>query len=163
MDRGLAHLKQGPGETPHCVWQMAGWTRWQSSLQGEEGGSQVAREKRREAHLPQIHLMSYHSAMFLSKVRTITSWGQEQVCNFDLKKNSARWELWVKFYLGQNENYSLGGSISESSEILLKRGMLVSSLCGLVVKEPDQDPWGCGFNPWPHSVGWEFGVALAVV
>ena len=28
----------------------------------------------------------------------------------------------VKFYLGPNEDYSLGGSISDSSEILLQRG-----------------------------------------
>ena len=30
--------------------------------------------------------------------------------------------LWVKFYLGQNEDYSLGDSISDSSEKLLQRG-----------------------------------------
>ena len=30
------------------------------------------------------------------------------------------WELWVKFYLGQNEDYSLGDSISDSSEKLLQ-------------------------------------------
>ena len=28
----------------------------------------------------------------------------------------------VKFYLGQNKDYSWGGSISDSSEILLQRG-----------------------------------------
>ena len=32
------------------------------------------------------------------------------------------WELWVKFYLGQNEDYSLGDSISDSSEKLLQKG-----------------------------------------
>ena len=36
------------------------------------------------------------------------------------KKRSTTWELWVKFYLGQNENCSLGGSISDSSERLLQ-------------------------------------------
>ena len=36
---------------------------------------------------------------------------------------STTWELWVKFYWGQNEDYSLGDSISESSEKLLPRGM----------------------------------------
>ena len=41
---------------------------------------------------------------------------------YQLKK-STMWELWVKFYLGQNEDYSLGDSISESSEKLLPRGM----------------------------------------
>ena len=32
-------------------------------------------------------------------------------------KNALK-ELWVKLYLGQNENYSLGNSISDSSEVL---------------------------------------------
>ena len=32
------------------------------------------------------------------------------------------WELWVKFYLGQNEDCSLGDSTSDSSEKLLQRG-----------------------------------------
>ena len=33
------------------------------------------------------------------------------------------WELWIKFYLGQKEDYSLGDSISDSSEKLLQRGV----------------------------------------
>ena len=32
------------------------------------------------------------------------------------------WELWVKFYLGQNEYCSLGDNTSDSSEKLLQRG-----------------------------------------
>ena len=28
------------------------------------------------------------------------------------------WELWIKFYLGQKEDYSLGDSVSDSSEKL---------------------------------------------
>ena len=32
------------------------------------------------------------------------------------------WELWIKFYLGQNEDCSLGDSTSDSSEKLLQRG-----------------------------------------
>ena len=32
------------------------------------------------------------------------------------------WELWAKFYLGQNEDYSLGDSISDSPEKELQRG-----------------------------------------
>ena len=31
------------------------------------------------------------------------------------------WELWVKFYLGQNEDYSPGDSFSDSTEELLQR------------------------------------------
>ena len=38
------------------------------------------------------------------------------------EKNCTIWELWVKFYLGQNEDYSPGDSISDSSEKLLQRG-----------------------------------------
>ena len=37
-------------------------------------------------------------------------------------KRYTTWELRVKFYLGQNEDCSLGGSTSESSERLLQRG-----------------------------------------
>ena len=39
-----------------------------------------------------------------------------------LQKRSTIWELWVKFYLGQNEDYSLGDSISDSSKKQLQRG-----------------------------------------
>ena len=39
-----------------------------------------------------------------------------------LQKRSTMWQLWVKFYLGQNEDYSLGDSISDSSEKQLQRG-----------------------------------------
>ena len=28
-----------------------------------------------------------------------------------------------------------------------------SSLRGSAVNEPDWEPWGCGFYPWPYSVG----------
>ena len=48
-------------------------------------------------------------------------------------KTCTMWELWVKFYLGQNENYSLGDSISESSEKLHQSG-----------RGEGQCLWGCG-------------------
>ena len=38
----------------------------------------------------------------------------------NLKKRCTTWELWVKLYLGQNENCSPGASISDSSERLLQ-------------------------------------------
>ena len=38
------------------------------------------------------------------------------------EKKCTTWELWVKFYLGQNEDYSPGDSISDSSEKQLQRG-----------------------------------------
>ena len=41
-------------------------------------------------------------------------------------KTYTTWELWVKFYLGQNEDYSLGDSLSDSSEELLWRSGEVS-------------------------------------
>ena len=42
-------------------------------------------------------------------------------CFVDWKKNCIAWELWVKFYLGQNEDYSLGNSVSDRSEEMLWR------------------------------------------
>ena len=38
------------------------------------------------------------------------------------KETYIAWDLWGRFYLGQNEDQSLGGSISDSSENLLQRG-----------------------------------------
>ena len=38
------------------------------------------------------------------------------------KKKKHMWELWVKFYLGQNEDYHPGDSPSGSSETLLQKG-----------------------------------------
>lgn len=38
------------------------------------------------------------------------------------RKESTTRELCAKFYLGKNEDYSLGGSLSDSSEELLGRG-----------------------------------------
>ena len=40
--------------------------------------------------------------------------------NVSTKKLRTTWELWVKFYWGQNEDCSSGGSISDSSDRLLK-------------------------------------------
>ena len=37
------------------------------------------------------------------------------------KKKSTTWELQVKFYWGQNEDYSLGDSTSDTTEKLLQR------------------------------------------
>ena len=34
-----------------------------------------------------------------------------------------------------------------------------SSHHGSVVNKSDQEPWGWGFYPWPHSVGWGSGIA----
>ena len=28
------------------------------------------------------------------------------------------------------------------------------------IKEPNWDPHGCGFGPWPRTVGWGFSVAM---
>ena len=46
--------------------------------------------------------------------------GTPWLCQF--RKNCTMWELWVKLYLGWDEDCSLGDSTSESSEKLLKRG-----------------------------------------
>ena len=44
------------------------------------------------------------------------------------------WELWVKFYWGQNEEYSLGDNISDSSEKLLQRGREEVNIFVILVK-----------------------------
>ena len=48
----------------------------------------------------------------------------ENLCTNQLltEKKCTMWELWVKFYWGQNEDYSPGDSILDSSEKLLQRG-----------------------------------------
>ena len=51
--------------------------------------------------------------------------------------------LRVKFYLGQNEDYNLGGSTSDRSEILLQRGRTKVSKCEILVK-------GEGHEAEPH-------------
>ena len=43
----------------------------------------------------------------------------------------------------------------------IKKCTYRSSFRGAVVSESDQEPWGCGFNPWPCSVGWGPGVAVS--
>ena len=30
-----------------------------------------------------------------------------------------------------------------------------------MVNESDWEPWGCGFDPWPRSVGWGSGIAVS--
>ena len=35
-----------------------------------------------------------------------------------------------------------------------------SSHHGSVVNESDWEPWGCGFDPWPCSVGWGSGITV---
>ena len=50
------------------------------------------------------------------------------------KQKCTTWELWVKFYLGQNEDYSPGDSIADSSEKLLQRGKGKVSRCVILVK-----------------------------
>ena len=51
-----------------------------------------------------------------------------------LKKKKAQCESWVRFYLGQNEDYSLGDSIPDSSEKLLQRGRRKVSIPVILVK-----------------------------
>ena len=52
----------------------------------------------------------------------------------DWKKKRTTWELWRKFYLGQNENYSPGDGISDSSKKLLQRGKGEGSIYVNLVK-----------------------------
>ena len=50
------------------------------------------------------------------------------------EKRCTTWELRVKFYLGQNEDCSPGGSISDSSERLLQSGSGGKSVHKVLVK-----------------------------
>ena len=56
---------------------------------------------------------------------------------FSTEKNVQREKLRVKFYLGQNEDFSLGGSISDSSEKLLHRGRGKISIYVILMKGRD--------------------------
>ena len=60
------------------------------------------------------------------------------------KKWCTTWELWVKFYLGQNEDCSLGGSNSDNSERLLQSGSGGKSIYKVLVKGE--------FNTMKHSI-----------
>ena len=57
----------------------------------------------------------------------------------------------MKFYLGQNEDYSLGGSISDSSERLLQSGSGGKSIYKVLVKGE--------FNAMKHSICKRFFVS----
>ena len=43
----------------------------------------------------------------------------------------------------------------------LKNKFCGSSRCGSAVNQPDEDPWGCGFNPQHCSVGQGSSVAIS--
>ena len=67
------------------------------------------------------------------------------------KKRCTTWELWVKFYWGQNEDCSPGGSISDSSERLLQSGSGGKSIYNVLVKGE--------FNIMKHSIYKRFFVS----
>ena len=75
----------------------------------------------------------------------------------DLKKRCITWEWWVKFYLGQNEDWSPGGSISHSSERLLQSGSGGKSKYKVLVKIPWSTQFTKGFllvmRIWCHHEG----------
>ena len=48
-----------------------------------------------------------------------------------------------------------------SSYMTLKHYCIRSSCRGSVVSTPDYHPSGCGFDPWPRSVGQRSGVAVS--
>ena len=51
--------------------------------------------------------------LFSVSLSSYVNWGE---------KKCTTWDSWLKFYLGQNEDYSPGDSISDSSEKLSQRG-----------------------------------------
>ena len=79
------------------------------------------------------------------------SFCKHQVLAVSTKKRCTTWELWVKFYLGQNEDCSLGGSLSDSSERLLQSGSRGESIYKVLVKGE--------FNTMKHSFYKRFFVS----
>ena len=67
------------------------------------------------------------------------------------KKRCTTWALWVKFYLGQNEDCSPGGSISESSERRLQSVSGGKSTYKVLMKGE--------FNIMKHSIYKRFSVS----
>ena len=46
-------------------------------------------------------------------------------------------------------------------EICLNEGEGRVPIVAQRVRNPTQCPWGCSFDPWPHSVGWGSGVVTS--
>ena len=65
--------------------------------------------------------------------------------------------MWNKINMLTISN-SIGNSIH--SKQTRKRNKTQSSHHGAVVNESDWEPWGCGFEPWPCSVGQRSGIAM---
>ena len=57
--------------------------------------------------------------------------------------------LWGKFWITATK----GNKRSHHNRSAFKKLKLRTSRRGSVVNEPSGDPWGHGFDPWPHSVG----------
>ena len=70
------------------------------------------------------------------------------------KNRCTSWELWVKFYLGQNEGHSLGGSISDSSERVLQSGNGGKSIYKVLVKGE--------YNAMKHSFYKRFLLVMGI-
>ena len=74
------------------------------------------------------------------------------------KKRRTTWELWIKFYLGKNEDFSLGDSISDNSERLLQSSNGGKSIYKVLVKgELNTTNYSKGFllvmRIWCHHEG----------
>ena len=61
-------------------------------------------------------------------------WNENWPFPVSTEKRCTTWELWVKFYLGQNEDCSPGDSISGSSERVLQSGCGGKSIYKVLVK-----------------------------
>ena len=71
------------------------------------------------------------------------------------KKRCTTWEVWVKFYLGQNEDCHPGGSNSDSSKRLLQSGSGGKSIYKVLAKGE--------FNTMKHSFYKRFFFFLLVM
>ena len=84
-----------------------------------------------------VHSPAPGKALSLSPVHSKdcgTSWFSLCLLKATLKR-CTMWDLWIKFYLGQNEYGSQGDSTSDSSERLLQRSCGGRSLWMILVKE----------------------------
>ena len=77
------------------------------------------------------------------------------------RKRYTTWQLWVKFYLGQNEDCSPGGSTPDSSERLRQGGSRGRSVCKVLLKGGSSMPLSAHFTEdfllvlriWCHHEG----------
>ena len=134
-----------PRSTESLVLARNGWARaGEVSSGGESNQGEGERQVRLSGDLRYFRdLGGPHLAFSLSIPFLAVFPMPHMVLLLSAEKRCTTWELWVKFYLGQNEDCSPGGSISDSSERLLQSGSRGKSIYKVLVKGE--------FNTMKHS------------